>query len=63
MAYLCFMEEALTPKRGPRMKDPAKRKITVSLTLTPGQKQALQAQADALDITPSELIVKKLKLA
>lgn len=58
------MEEALTPRKpGPRMKDPAKRKITISLTLTPAQKQALQAQADALDMTPSELIVKKLKLA
>lgn len=51
-----------TNKPGPRKKDPAKRKVTVSLTLTPAQRERLQSQADALDITPSELVVKKLKL-
>ena len=44
-----------TPKQkpGPRPKDPAKKKLTKSLTLLPAEVQALEALALAAGLTPA----------
>jgi len=52
-----------TPKkRGPRPKDPAIKKQSYSLSLTPSQIANLEAKAEAEKVNTSEFIIKKLRL-
>jgi hypothetical protein len=52
-----------TPKkRGPKPKDPATKKQSYTLSLTPVQIASLEAKAAADNVKASEFVIKKLKL-